>query len=122
MINEKHDAPLRVLLMKGSLKDTWIAVCLERYIVAQGSSTDDVIREFKAMLAAEIIYWMMHATRSFRSPPLALPRKNTFAWQRPPSHSFRLSCVWIFVLRRCHLFQFENLQCENLEMEFSLAA
>ena len=46
---------LRAVLKKGSLDGAWIAVCLERYIVAQGNSPDDALREFKAMLAAEII-------------------------------------------------------------------
>ena len=68
MPNETNGSPLRVLLKRGKLKGTWIAVCLEHYIVAQGSSTDDVVREFKAMLAAEIIYWMMHGGQK---PPLS---------------------------------------------------
>ena len=54
------DTSLRVLLMRGGLENTWIAVCLEHYIVAQGMSTEDVIREFKAMLAAEVIYGIEH--------------------------------------------------------------
>ena len=56
----KNESSIRVLLMPGSLNNTWIAVCLEHYIAAQGTSTDDVIREFKTMLAAEIIYGIEH--------------------------------------------------------------
>ena len=55
-----NESSVRVLLTLGSLKDTWIAVCLEHYIAAQGNSTEAVIREFKAMFAAEIIYGMEH--------------------------------------------------------------
>ena len=42
--------------MKGDLRDTWVAVSLERYIAAQGSSPQDAIREFTAMLASELVY------------------------------------------------------------------
>ena len=47
--------------MKGELPDTWLAVSLERYIMAQGNSSDDAILEFKKMLAGEIIYGIEHA-------------------------------------------------------------
>ena len=30
----QHDMPLRVLIKKASLEGVWIAVCLERYLVA----------------------------------------------------------------------------------------
>ena len=60
MTDKQNGKPLRVLLMNGSLEGVRIAVCLEHYIVAQGSSDKDVIREFKAMLAGEIIYGIEH--------------------------------------------------------------
>ena len=60
MSSEQRDTSLRVVITRGNLENTWIAVCLEHCIVAQGTSTTDVIREFKAMLAAEIIRWIEH--------------------------------------------------------------
>ena len=52
--------PLKVLLMRGELEETWIAVSLERYIVAQGDSPGNAIREFTAMLGSEIVYGIEH--------------------------------------------------------------
>ena len=60
MSGEQRETSLRLVIMRGNLENTWIAICLEHYIVAQGTSTTDVIREFKAMLAAEIIRWIEH--------------------------------------------------------------
>ena len=51
---------LRVLLMSGKLKGTWIAVSLEHYIAAQGNSHRDAIREFTAMLGSEVAYGAEH--------------------------------------------------------------
>ena len=72
------DTSLRVLLMRGGMENTWIAVCLEHYIVAQGMSTEDVIREFKAMLAGgNHLRESNMATRTVRSRALNRPRRNT---------------------------------------------
>ena len=60
MSNKQQGIILSVLMMEGSLDGVWIAVCLERYIMAQGNSKHDVIRELKAMLAAEAIYGLEH--------------------------------------------------------------
>ena len=51
---------LKVLLMRGELEETWIAVSLEHYIAAQGNSPRDAIREFTAMLGSEIAYGIEH--------------------------------------------------------------
>ena len=52
--------PLKVLLMKGELEETWIAVSLERHIAAQGDSPSSAIREFTVMLGSEIAYGIEH--------------------------------------------------------------
>ena len=46
--------PLRVLLKRGK-SGAWLAICLERYIVAQGETPDDARQQFAFSLAAEII-------------------------------------------------------------------
>ena len=56
--------PLKVLLMKGELEETWIAISLERYIAAQGDSPRNAIREFTAMLGAEFAYGLEHGDPS----------------------------------------------------------
>ncbi|MDE0191227.1 MAG: hypothetical protein OXQ90_07705 [Gammaproteobacteria bacterium] len=49
----KPGMDLRVLVQPSKLPGHWVAICLERYIVAQGDSEKDALRNFAAMLAAE---------------------------------------------------------------------
>ena len=46
--------PLKVLLKKGD-SGVWLAISLERYIVAQGRTKDEVLEQFALSLAAEIV-------------------------------------------------------------------
>ena len=56
----KMSIKLRVLIKRGEALDVWLAVCLERCIVAQASSQEEVVREFQAILAAEVAYGVRH--------------------------------------------------------------
>lgn len=45
---------LHVLLKPSERPGYWVAICLDRYIVAQGESEKDALRQFGAMLAAAL--------------------------------------------------------------------
>ena len=47
---------LRALVRPSAQEGLWVAICLERYIVAQGESAKEALHNFAAMLAAEFEY------------------------------------------------------------------
>lgn len=71
---------LNVLLIKGELEDAWVAVSLERYIVAQGDSPENAIREFTLMLGSEIAYGTEHGDSS--QPLAGIPPAPTKYWDK----------------------------------------
>ena len=51
---------LRLLLTESSLKGTFVAVGLDRYIVGQGDTPDEAFLDFQAMFASELAYGIQH--------------------------------------------------------------
>ena len=45
---------LRVLVRQSMQPELWVAICLERYIVAQGNSAREAVRSLGKMLTVEI--------------------------------------------------------------------
>ena len=56
----------------------WHAICLERFIVAQADSEDHVIREFEALLAAEVAYGIRHGDPEH--PLVGIPQAPQDVW------------------------------------------
>ena len=56
----------------------WHAICLERFIVAQAESEEDVIREFDALLAAEVAYGIRHGDPEH--PLVGIPQAPPEIW------------------------------------------
>ena len=56
----------------------WHAICLERFIVAQADSEENVIREFDALLAAEVAYGIRHGDPEH--PLVGIPQAPPGVW------------------------------------------
>lgn len=46
--------PLRVLVRPSVTAGHWVAVCVDRYMVAQGSAPDEAVRALKVVLRSEL--------------------------------------------------------------------
>ena len=57
---------------------TWRALCLERFIVSQAESEENVIREFYALLAAEVAYGIRHGDPEH--PLVGIPQAPPDVW------------------------------------------
>lgn len=51
-----HNMDLRLLVQPSAQPGLWVAICLERYIVAQGDSEKQAVSNFSAMLCADMVY------------------------------------------------------------------
>ncbi len=55
MTSGKSNMNLRVLVKPSRQEGLWVAICLERYIVAQGTSEKEALCNFNSMLVAETL-------------------------------------------------------------------
>ena len=69
---------LRVLVQPSRQQDLWVAICLERYIVAQGNTEKEAVRNFALMLAMEIMRGVECGNTT--DPLLGIPQAPTKYW------------------------------------------
>ena len=55
---------LRVLVMPSALTDTWLAVCIDRYMVAEGDTPENAATALDRVFRAELAYGMEHGNNS----------------------------------------------------------
>ena len=53
-MNEAVEVPLRVLIKQSELQGVWVAVCIDRYLVAQGKSPLEACESLKACVRAAV--------------------------------------------------------------------
>ena len=70
---------LRVLITKGNLENTYLAIGLEYYIVGQGNSEEDACQKFGATFAAEVAYGISHG--NVKNPLEGIPKAPSKYWK-----------------------------------------
>lgn len=70
---------LRVLVTRGSLENTYLAICLDHYIVGQGNSEEEACRMFGATFAAEVAYGIAHG--NIQDPLKGVPKAPQKYWK-----------------------------------------
>ena len=77
---------LKVLLIKGTLQDTYLAIGLDHYIAAQGISAEDAFREFEVTFAAEVAYGILQGR--VENPLEGIPEAPSKYWRMFESKEF----------------------------------